>query len=194
MKNLDLTIEEIQAEAAQKIEAAKVKFDAIEKTGIEDSNIIAYSPKNIGFGWREPLTKEQVKAVLDIYPVSGDNYKMKFASSKDNFDTDSPTVVRWDNGSSYKKEFKIVYQSNGTEIQITVPPSHFGSHVYYNKRQGKHIGFGRYEYFNDMNIDYFYTQKYSGGYNVLYFLEGAEKHEEYLNFIFTGEFKYSNEL
>jgi hypothetical protein len=48
--------------------------------------------------------------------------------------------------------------------------------------------------FNDMFIDYFYTQHYSGGYNTLYFLEGAESLEEYENFVITGEFKYKDEL
>jgi len=194
--NLDQEILDITNKAAIEIKAAKIKAEAFNKVPIDNKNIIVYTSSKvfrIGFGWGTPLTKAEVKAVFEAYPIAeGNNYEMKFANSGKNFETDSSLVVKWDNSHSYHftKVFKLNYSSNDIDIEITVPVSHFGNHVYYNKHQGKHLGFGRYESFNDMFIDYFYTQSYSGGYNILYFLEGAESLEEYINFVKTGEFKF----
>jgi len=181
-----------------KVKKAQIllKEDILNKGDFDPENLIIYSDKSLGFGWRTPLTKEQVKNIFNIFPISGSNKEIKFASSEKNFPTDSPLFVKWDNSHTYhhSKEFKICYESNGMEIQITVPASHFASHTWFRPFQGKHRGFGRYEMFNDIFIDYFYTQTYSGGSNVLYFLEGAESLAEYENFVITGEFKYENEI
>ena len=195
--NPALELEKLQAETEQKKKQIALKADILDKLpGFNDDDLIVYSDNGVGFGWKTPINKEQVKQIFAVFPVTGDNYTMKFASSQKNFETDSPLVVKWENSHSYhfNKVFKICYESNGVFIQISVPPSHFSNNIYYKQFKGKHRGFGRYEMFNDIFIDYFYTQSYSGGYNTLYFLEGAESLREYENFIITGEFKYDNEV
>ncbi len=173
-----------------------LKETILKKGNFDADNLIIYSNKSVCFGWRSPLDKHQVKEIFKAFPINGNKYEMKFAGSSKNFLTDSSLIVKWENSHSYhhSKKFKITYESNGLNISIEVPFTHFGDHVWYREFQGKHLGFGRYERFNDMFIDYFYTQSYSGGYNTLYFLEGAETIEEYENFVITGEFKYSNEI
>lgn len=173
-----------------------LKEEVLNKISFDPDNIIVYDSRNIHFGWRNPLDKEQVRAIFEIFPINGKNYEMKFASSDKNFDTDSPLIVKWENSHSYHhpKVFKIKYESNGLFISITVPYTHFGSHVWYRQFKGAHKGFGRYEMFNDMFLDYFYTQHYSGGYNTCYFLDGAESLKEYENWVITGQFQYENEI
>ncbi len=184
--------EEVKAKETQIF----LKEDILNKGDFDHENLIIYSTGSIGFGWRTPLNKEEVKKVFSVFPISGKNKEIKFASSEKNFITDSPLFVTWENSHSYHhaKNFKLCYESNGVDIQITVPASHFASHTWFRPFQGKHRGFGRYEMFQDIFINYFYTQSYSGGYNTLYFLEGAETLKEYENFVITGEFKYSNEI
>lgn len=198
VQTLDSAIEKLKADNDKKINAEILRYAASEKTGIELENVIAYTHNNgLGFGWRNPLDKEQVKRVFEAYPVNGNNHEMKFASSEKNFKTDSPLIVKWENQTkeySGSNKFKISYTSNGIEINIEIPISHFGSHVYGQTLQGKHLGFGRYQQLRNYNIDYFYTQGYSGGYRTLYFLEGAESLKEYENFIMTGEFTYESEM
>lgn len=195
VQTLDSAIKNINADNKKKINAEKLKYSAHEKTGIDIENIISYTDQGIGFGWRNSLDKDSVKKIFLSYPISGENYEMKFASNSKNFKTDSPLVVKWQNSDSYyKREFKIEYTSSGTKISISVPVDHFKPHTCFRQRQGKHRGFGRYEMHNDVFIDYFYTQSYSGGYNTLYFLEGVESLKEYENFVITGNFKYENEI
>jgi hypothetical protein len=195
MKDLQTKLQEIDAKAEQEKANIILQNELSEKTGIPVDNIIIYSSNRVCFGWRTPLGKEDVKKLSKLFPVNGTNYEVRFASGSKNFFTDSPLVVKWENSDlHHPKEFKIQYTSGNLNIEIRVPESHFSSHIYSRTRDGKHKGFGRYETFRDIFIDYFYTQSYSGGYNTLYFLEGAEKLEEYENFVFTGEFKYIDEI
>lgn len=195
--NTDLELQKLEAEYLQKQKDILLKAEILEKLpGFDPENVIVYSTGSVGFGWRNHLTKEQVKQIFAAFPMQGENYEMTFAGRDKNFMTDSPLIVKWENSHTYhhSKKFKICYPAADFNVIIEVDPSHFTEHTYYRSFQGKHKGFGRYETFNDIFIDYFYTQQYSGGYNTLYFLDGAEKHEEYINFIITGEFKYANEL
>ncbi len=194
--NTQKELNDLQAEIADKTARILLKETILSKINFDAENLIIYSNNNVGFGWRNALDKEQVKEIFTAFPISGENYEMRFAGGSKNFFTDSSLIVRWENSHSYHhgKEFKIEYQSGDLHISIKVPYTHFGSHVWYRPFQGKHKGFGRYEMFNDMFIDYFYTQSYSGGYNTLYFLEGAESLKEYENFVITGQFKYEDEI
>jgi hypothetical protein len=199
MKTVNNTLEAkftaIEKEAAEKKAAAILQQEIANKTGIAIDNVFVYSSGSVKFGWRKPISKEEIKSIITAYPINGANYEMRFASSEKNFTTDSPLILKWTNSEScIQQRFEIKYTSNGLEICIEVPVSHFGNHVYYQSKQGKHKGFGRYEMHRMMFIDYFYTQSYSGGYNTLYFLEGAESIEEYENFVLTGEFKYKDEI
>lgn len=197
--NLETEVQSINAQAEREINAANLKAEVLKVVDISPDNVIIYAhSKNlsVGFGWREAVSKEDVKSIFKAFPINGNNYELKFASDSKNFFSDSPLVVKWENSHTYHhaKQFKIQYQSGDIEIQITVPVTHFAAHIWYRSFQGKHKSFGRYETYQDVFIDYFYTQSYSGGYNTLYFLEGAETLAEYENFVMTGEFKYSNEI
>ena len=194
--NAETELNKLISEMESKKQQVLLKESILNMGNFDSDNLIVYSDKSIGFGWRKPLDKNQVKEIFAKFPINGGNYEMKFASSEQNFLTDSSLIVRWENSHTYRhnKVFKIHYESNGLHISIEVPCTHFGSHVWYQPFQGNHKGFGRYEMFNDMFIDYFYTQSYSGGYNTLYFLEGAETLQEYENFVITGEFKYQDDI
>jgi hypothetical protein len=199
VQTLDSAIETIKADNEKKINAEILRYSASEKTGIPVENIIAYTHTNgLNFGWRNTIdNKDAIKSIVASFPIDGKNYEMRFADSSKNFDTDCPLIVKWTNETreySGDKNFKLQYKSNDIEITITVPLSHFGNHVYGQLKQGKHLGFGRYQQLRNYNIDYFYTQRYSGGYNTLYFLKGAETLAEYINFVLTGEFKYQSEI
>jgi hypothetical protein len=195
-ETLESKIAELKAKNEKEINAEIFKFSAHEKTGIPLENIIVYSDNSFGFGWHDAITdKEQIKKIFEVFPINGTNYEMKFAGGSKNYTTDSPLIVKWNNSDShYQKKFELHYTSGDVKIKIDVPVSHFGSHVYTRTRQGKHLGFGRYEQYRDVFIDYFYTQHYGGGYNTLYFLEGAESLKEYENFVITCEFKYESEI
>ncbi len=194
--NTENELQKLQTELADKTARVLLKEQILSKGNFDSENLMVYSTGSIGFGWRTPLNKNEVKEIFAAFPINGKNYEVRFAGGDKNFFTDSSLIVRWENSHSYhhNKVFKIEYESNGLHISITVPYTHFGSHVWYRPFQGKHKGFGRYEMFNDMFIDYFYTQSYSGGYNTLYFLEGAESLKEYENFIITGQFQYEDEI
>ncbi len=80
VKTLDSAINELKADNEKKINAEKLRYSASEKTGIELSNVIAYTHINgLGFGWREALNKDHVKKVFEAFPIDGNNYEMKFA-------------------------------------------------------------------------------------------------------------------
>ncbi len=194
--NTEIELQKLKADFEAKNAQVLLKEQILSKGNFDSENLIVYSTGSIGFGWRIPLNKDEVKEIFAAFPINGKKYEMRFASSEKNFITDSSLTVKWENSHSYhhNKVFKINYESNGLEISITVPYTHFGSHVWYRPFQGKHKGFGRYEMFNDMFIDYFYTQSYSGGYNTLYFLEGAESLKEYENFVITGQFQYEDKI
>jgi hypothetical protein len=195
-----LTIESIEAEklaATKKAETEAQNKALLINKGLADIESIYYTHCNgFGFGWSSSKCKpEQVSRIVAAFPPNGKNYEVKFASSEKNFITDSCVVVKWNNSDSCPtNSFKIHYTSGEHEINIEVPLSHFSAHVYFRNKQGKHRGFGRYDVHRYAFIDYFYTQSFSGGYNVLYFLEGAESLTEYLNFVFSGSFKYDGEL
>ena len=195
-----LTIESVEAEklaATKKAETEAKNKSLLINKGLADIDAIYYNHCNgFGFGWSSSKCKpEQVSRIVAAFPPNGKNYEVKFASREKNFVTDSCVVVKWNNSDSYPiNSFKIHYTSGEHEINIEVPLSHFGTHVYFRNKQGKHRGFGRYDVHRYAFIDYFYTQSFSGGYNVLYFLEGAESLTEYLNFVFSGSFKYEGEL
>lgn len=194
--NVANEIEKLAAQTAEKQAEILLKAEVLKATGFTPDSVIVYSDKSIGFGWQYPMTTDQVKHIVSVYPINGKKHEMKFASSEKNFTTDSSLIVKWENSHSYhhSKEFKLCYESNGLKIQITVPVSHFAKHIWHREHKGQHRGFGRYEMFNDVFIDYFYTQSYNGGSNVLYFLEGAESLREYENFVITGEFQYDSEF
>lgn len=195
-----LTIESIEAEklaATKKAEQEAAKKSLLINKGLADIESIYYNHCNgFGFGWSSnKCTPEQISRIISAFPPNGENYHMKFSNKEKNFITDSCVVVKWTNSDNYQiKSFEICYTSGEHQIKISVPLSHFGKHVYFINKQGKHRGFGRYDVHRYAFIDYFYTQSYSGGYNTLYFLEGAESLAEYLNFVFTGSFKYEDEL
>ena len=178
MKNqtLEQEITTINKGAETKIKGAKLKAEAIERTGCEE--VIYYDHSNgLGFGWMSPINnKAIVKRIIAAYPIDIDdttNHELKFASGHKNFVSDSSLVLKWNAESNYDNAIKICYTSNGIEITISVSYAFYGSHIYYRTKQGKHLGFGRYETIRMPEIDYFYTQNYSGGYRVLHFLEGA---------------------
>lgn len=198
MKNLSEVKTQLKKEMIEKLIREKLKIKAIKKTGINE--VISYSDKSLAFFWSgNEATKEDIKKILKAFPPSqneNDNYMMSFASYEKNFKTDSNIIVSWENYENISfSGFKICYTSKeGIKITINVASNFYGKHVYKNKKQGKHLGFGRYQTINRYFIDYFYTQSYSGGYNKMYFLEGAESLTEYANFVFTGEFKYDDEI
>jgi len=200
MKTLEQQIEDLKAEYSKKEKEVILKNEITDKTGIED--VIIYSNNSIGFFWSvKKATREDIAKILNVFPVSTketDNHEIRFASGGKNFFSDSPVWLTWQNyDSHYQKEIKIHYVSEcGKEIQITVSPSFYPSnYLFYKTRNGKHLGFGRYETFRDMYMDTpFCLQRYSGGSCVYYFQEGAKTHSEYLNYIFTGEFKHEDEI
>lgn len=194
---LNQEIEAINKDAEIKIQGVKLKAEAIQRTSYEE--VIYYPSSNgLGFGWMQPINnKAIVKRIIAAYPIDIDdttNHELKFASSHKNFVSDSSLVLKWNAESNYDNSIKICYTSNGKEITINVSYAFYGSHVYYRTKQGKHLGFGRYETIRMPEIDCFYTQNYSGGYRVLHFLEGAESLTEYLNWATTGVFQYDNEI
>lgn len=194
-KTLNTELTELAEKQAKEQAQLILKHNAAQLTGIDIDNIIVYNDNTIGFGWRNPLTKDDIKKIVLHYPINGNNHELKFADSSKNFISDSPVVVKWTNWETITDhKLDICYPSNDVKIKISVAPSFFGSHVYYVNKQGNHLGFGRYENKRLMYIDYFYTVKYSGGSCVLHFLQGAGKQTEYENFILTGVFQYQDEL
>lgn len=180
---------------SKEIQSGKLLSKAEKLAGIDKSNIIIYSPSSLSFFWRNDTSSaEDVRKIFEAFPPDKEGFVMKFANSSKNYATDSNIVIKWKATDTYSRGFKIHYTSNRIDISICVSHS-FYENVWYHHRQGKHRGFGNYEWFRDYYLDSrFNTQKYSGGHCVYYFLEGAETLEEYVNFVCTGVFKYSNEL
>lgn len=186
----------------QEIKALNLKYSIIEKTDIE--NVIVYSnDMGVCFFWNgKKASKKEVLKIFNTFKPSlrkEDNKEITFADSSKNFKTDSSIFLKWSNWSrgSSSVDLKICYTSvEGYKISINIPSDFYPSNYsFWKVKKGRHLGFGRYEHERSFYIDTpFYLQTYSGGTCLYYFLEGAESIDEYINFIFTGVFKYDDEL
>ena len=200
MKTLNEKIQDLKKEYQIKNKKIRLEHKIKKESGID--NLIIYDLNKFAFFWSgKKASKKEVLKIVKKYPISRrkeDNFELTFADSSKNTKTDSNVYLTWCNYSHTNDiSLKINYTcTQGYKISINIPNNFYPeNYSFWKVKQGKHLGFGRYEHERSFYIDTpFHLQKYAGGTCKYYFLEGAESLSEYYNFIFTGEFVYNDEI
>ena len=186
MKTINERIEKIRIEAEEKVKQALIICEVLDKIGIEPSYIKS-KPDFLSF---KVSNFNDLKKIIDLFPPVK-NAVLRF-SGKDEQKTESPFTLCIQNYSHYTaNSARIKYSSEIYDIWVELPLNLYPEEsIMTLSVQGKHKGFGRYEYHFVKRFNRFGLIQYGGVIqgigDRLTYCDKTEDKESFENFVLNG--------
>ena len=183
---------DIEAKKAAALRAIDDKYAAlslVDSLGLyRHGNVIYYEhTRAIGFGYSTAIDLETARKIVEKLPPRMEAQVIKFVGQE--HETFSPFIVKLSNLKGYPPKIEINYMSEaGYKINLYINYSQYPREngLMDRRVQGKHIGFGNYDSYNEHYFGVFSPFKVAGGGQVMGCLVEAER-EDFEYYIFNGK-------